>query len=388
VADGRSALPSFPVACAAAASAAAGLVHATAAGTHAGNRQLVVLFALTAVAQLAWAGVTAFRPSRVVLILGAALNGAAALAWVLSRTIGLSAIESLAEPEPVGFQDLTAAVLGAVAAAAAVVALVRSERSGWASRPTAPVPAFLAGAAVLALAIPAMAVEHTHGPSHEHGHAHPGTETATAGDDHAHPATDDHHDETANADAPSGPIISVDDPRVTAAQRDAAQTLIDTTRTAMAAFSDPASVEAAGYRSIGDEATGFEHFVNYGFLADPEVLDPAKVESIVFEVKPDGTKQLASAMYILPPGQAMADVPDIAGELTTWHDHQNLCWEGGRVVGLLVNGQCTAGTFLPTPPMLHVWVTEHPCGPFAGLETHGGVCEHAHAAGEEQAAGD
>ena len=38
-------------------------------------------------------------------------------------------------------------------------------------------------------------------------------------------------------------------------------------------------------------------------------------------------------MYILGFGKTMADVPDVAGELTTWHDHQNLCWEGIRVVG-------------------------------------------------------
>ena len=39
---------------AAVASAAAGLVHAAAAGTHAGDRTLAVLFAVFAVAQVAW----------------------------------------------------------------------------------------------------------------------------------------------------------------------------------------------------------------------------------------------------------------------------------------------------------------------------------------------
>jgi hypothetical protein len=84
-------------------------------------------------------------------------------------------------------------------------------------------------------------------------------------------------------------------------------------------------------------------------------------------------------MYILVPGQAMTDVPDIAGELTTWHDHQNLCWEGARVVGTTDDtGSCQRGVFRGTPPMLHVWLVPNPCGPFAGLEGHGEGCAHGH----------
>jgi hypothetical protein len=78
----------------------------------------------------------------------------------------------------------------------------------------------------------------------------------------------------------------------------------------------------------------------------------------------------------------MADVPDVAGPLTTWHDHQNLCWDesGVRLAGVVVNGTCTpGGVQRGTSPMLHVWITEHPCGPFAGIEGHGnGTCTHEH----------
>jgi hypothetical protein len=105
----------------------------------------------------------------------------------------------------------------------------------------------------------------------------------------------------------------------------------------------------------------------------------------VFKVNADGSRTLASAMYILPLGRTMADVPDIAGELTTWHDHQNLCWDllGGnpRVVGITdANGNCAAGVFVATPPMLHVWLIPHECGPFAGIDgTHGTGCVgHTH----------
>lgn len=95
----------------------------------------------------------------------------------------------------------------------------------------------------------------------------------------------------------------------------------------------------------------------------------------------DGTKRVASAMYILEPGKTMGNVPEIAGSLTTWHDHQNLCWnDNGRLAGLLVNGVCVpGGTFRPTPPMLHVWVDDPACGPFTGIEGHGGGdCSHSH----------
>jgi hypothetical protein len=83
-------------------------------------------------------------------------------------------------------------------------------------------------------------------------------------------------------------------------------------------------------------------------------------------------------MYILRPGKTMADVPDIAGELTLWHDHQNLCWDmrNGNpvVVGLTrEDGSCARGAFFATPPMIHVWLTPQECGPFTGIEgTHGG----------------
>jgi hypothetical protein len=186
---------------------------------------------------------------------------------------------------------------------------------------------------------------------------------------------------------PTGPIISLDDPRLTAAQRTAAQQLIDVTAAAMARFPTVQAVRDAGYFSIGDASTGYEHFVNFGYLADgPEnELNPDRIESIVARVNPDGSRTIASAMYILSIGDTLADAPDIAGELTTWHDHQNLCWELPRVVGIAVNGVCARGTLIPTPPMLHVWMIPHPCGPFAGIETnddttsHGDSCgSHAH----------
>lgn len=384
------------LALAALASAGAGLVHAAAAGTHQGDTALVRIFTLTAVVQLAWAALAVVRPSRVVAVAGVVLGGAALGAWVLSRTVGLPLVESLSEVEPVSLQDGLAALL-------AGVSLLLSGMAALGDVPLrgrAPIGA-IGAVALLALAVPAVAAEHGHGPSHAHA-----DETA-AGDHHAGGAA--HEDDAAHDDAHAGghadaaagvtedgthgehaagheggTVISLTDSRVSDEQRQAAQELIDTTVQGMARFTDVASVEAAGYMSIGDGVTGWEHFINVGHMSDGVDLDPNRIESIVFKVYPDGTRQLASAMYILGFGATMADVPDIAGELTTWHDHQDLCFAGVRVTGRVQpDGSCPRGGSLrPTAPMLHVWMIPHRCGPFAGIEgRHGSGCEHDHSDG-------
>jgi hypothetical protein len=181
---------------------------------------------------------------------------------------------------------------------------------------------------------------------------------------------------------PTGPIISIADPRLTPAQREAAMLLLGRTQAALGAFPTVASVEAAGYESIGDEVTGYVHYVNWSYLADGHEFDPARMESIVAQVNPGGSRSIVSGLYIMEVGKTMADVPDIAGELTAlgFHDHQNLCFVGHRLAGLAVNGVCPAGSvLLPTPPMIHVWLTDRPCGPFSTIDGHGTDCgSHAH----------
>jgi hypothetical protein len=184
---------------------------------------------------------------------------------------------------------------------------------------------------------------------------------------------------------PTGPIVSLDDPRLSAAQRNAGSQLLVRTLEGMRPFPTVDAVVAAGYRSIGDAGTGFEHFVNWTYFNDGIELDPGRIESIVIKVGPNGAKTVASGMYILNLGKGMGDVPEIAGPLTTWHDHKNLCWvpngEGGmRLSGVTdANGNCARGQNIVTPPMLHVWLTPQPCGPFSGIEgIHGEACAHGH----------
>ena len=352
------------LATAAVASVAAGMVHATAAGNHAGDDTLVRLFALTAAAQAAWGLIALMRPMRTVAWAGVALNAVFVGAWLLSRTVGLPLVDSLRGVEPAGTQDVIAAALGATAVAAAALSVVQPVRratleTGW---------VIASVVAVTFVAVPAMAAEHTHAAGHVHADA-----TVPAADEHAgHQHTDG---ATAASSASAGghhhevPARLDHDP--TDAQLQAAADLIVRTKQATLQYSDVKVAEANGYRSIGDGFTGVEHFINREYMDDTDTLDPAKPESLVYRVNPDKTREFITVMYILPNGSTMDDVPDIAGNLTLWHDHDNLCFDPAtsRLSGIFVDGACKpAGIHVQTAPMLHVWVTPNPCGPFAGTD--------------------
>jgi hypothetical protein len=374
---------------AAAASAAAGAIHAAAAGSHAELTTLSRLFAVAAVAQIGWAGAVLWRHSRLTVIAGVAVNLAALGAWGVTRSAGIDAIAGLEQAQSVGFADGLAAGLAVVAAVGAALSLTTAALPRLVR---AAVPAVVALVAVAA--VPAMATPHDH-DAHAHGSEVAAGSAAGSHDDpgHLHDDGHDHDHDSSEVTAAEAELAarsaelgyparfaSFLDDAPSAEARDRAERLLIETVEAMRAFPDEAAVQAAGFISIGDSATGWEHYIHVGRIADPAVLDPAGIESIVLKVNGDGTKDVASAMYLLPFGTTMDDVPDIAGALTEWHDHQNLCWEGARVVGTTdATGSCPRGEFRGTQPMLHVWVTDHPCGPFAGIEgSHGDGCAHEH----------
>lgn len=160
---------------------------------------------------------------------------------------------------------------------------------------------------------------------------------------------------------------------VSPAQLQRAQTLLESTIGALKRFQSPLAAYAAGYRSIGDALTGDEHYVNWAYVNDGHILDAARAESIVYEVR-NGTKSAVAAMYMLPFGSKFVDVPDVGGALTQWHVHRNLCLTNDPqqklVAGITtLNGGCPPGTSKAgNTPMLHVWVVPNECGPFAALE--------------------
>ena len=192
---------------------------------------------------------------------------------------------------------------------------------------------------------------------------------------------------------PNLPIDLGGVPGVTPEQQARAENLVAITLIRLPQWSDPATAEAAGFHSIGDGVTGFEHYIQWDWINDDDVLNPDRPESLVYTQQPDGTKKLVSAMYMLQDTVPLTAVPDIGGSLTQWHIHDNLCFTkdpvAPRVAGLTDGqGGCPESLqkFRPAP-MIHVWITPNKCGPFSALEGVGAGqvaegetknCDHAH----------
>ncbi len=433
------------------ASLGAGAIHAAAIGIHAEHTTLSRLFVTVAVAQLVTGLLVLLRGGAANLAVNTLVNSAAVGAWVVTRIWGISFIEGLEEAENPQFADTVCAALGALAAGASAIALARGR-----TRPAGVrlgIPAVAVGALTVAAmmygashvhshgsgAEESAAGEHTHGAgAAEHDHAAPAATSqtepesdaagaASADHDHAPVASHDHadaapHDHTAPAEDtpstttaeepaawprpfdPSEPIDFSGVPGVTSEQEARAEALVQATMRDLPRFADVTTLPALGYRSIGDASTGFEHYINYGFIADDAFLDPTRPESLVYRV--DGeSRTLVSAMFIAK--ETAIDDPalvDYGGPLMQWHVHENLCWaageDGPKVVGVVdAQGNCPPGSINAggDNPMVHVWIAPHECGPFAALEGHGAgqtdpnggprtdQCGHAHGAGDDHA---
>lgn len=408
------------------ASAGAAVLHATAAGANADTIGLTRLFIALAVAQaaVAVAGfVLADRRAAVALI---TVNGAAAVGWIVTRLIGISWIDGLHAAQRPGLADTIAATLAAVSVAAAV--------SMVGSRSVTMPPRAIASAAVLVgvLTVPGLTAATTNdrtdssvvhdrgaapadgddaaaatGDDHDHiaqggdlvealspalasdGHGdHSTADHDTTGDttDHAEHTEAEHAEFLADAGAwprpwdPTQPIDFSGVEGVTDEQQARAEQLAADTIRELPRFADVTTLAQLGYRSIGDAGTGYEHYINTGFIGDDRFLDPTAPESLVYRV--DGeARTLVSAMFIA--SETPIDDPaltDFAGPLMQWHVHDNLCWglddNGVPVVrGVLESfgGTCPPGTVNAggENPMVHVWIAPHECGAFAALEGHG-----------------
>lgn len=108
----------------------------------------------------------------------------------------------------------------------------------------------------------------------------------------------------------------------------------------------------------------------------------------------DGDERtLVAAMYMLTNDDTLDATPEIGGELIQWHIHDDLCFSGEEnewvVTGVAPpDSGCPSGMIRQgQAPMIHVWITAHPCGAFAALEGIGGgqiaegeerACDEAH----------
>jgi hypothetical protein len=369
---------------AAVASIAAGAIHATAAGAHSEHRAAVVVFAVLAAFQIGWGALAlaGHRGWRWVALLGAAGNTAAIGGWALAKTAGIGFVTGLEDAESPQLADTLAAALAAVAVLGALLPLTKRlaalRRSGERNSPA------LVGAAAfaaLAVGVPGMVAAGSH--SHAHG------ESETSGQGHEH----------RSSETPSQPYdatLPVDFSGVegvTAEQQTEAEELATVTIQRLPQWADTATAYAAGFRSVGDAGTGFEHYINWASINDDTLFDPDHPESLVYRV--DGERRtLVAAMYMLPDGTGLDGVPDLGGDLIQWHVHNDLCYAGEENAWVFADqapaGQaCPEGTFrlIETAPMIHVWIVPHECGAFASLDGVGGgqvaegedrACDHVH----------
>ena len=226
-----------------------------------------------------------------------------------------------------------------------------------------------------------------------HGAGQADAADGTRTDQCAHDHTSTHDDVTTQPYDPNLPIDLGGVAGVTPEQQAFAENLVAATVRDLPQWSDLAVVEAAGFHSIGDAITGHEHYIQWDWIDDDVWLDPDHPESLVFEPQPDGSKKLVSAMFMLPSGYPLADVPDWGGALMQWHVHGDLCFTDDPVAPQVAGLKPIGGTCQPPlvdfllSPMIHVWITPTPCGPFAALEGIGGgqvpegeavLCDHAH----------
>lgn len=165
-------------------------------------------------------------------------------------------------------------------------------------------------------------------------------------------------------------------PGVSIEEQRRAERLIFITREVLPKFATPEIAIQNGFTTIGDAASGVEHYINWDYINDQYELNPLYPESLVFAVEPGGSRRLVSAMYMLGDEYTLDTVPNVGGALTQWHIHNNLCFDrdpmvhgSTRVVGVTSSdGPCRFGIKLRANPMLHVWLEPQTCGPFTALE--------------------
>src|SRR5207244_1292622 len=161
---------------------------------------------------------------------------------------------------------------------------------------------------------------------------------------------------------------------VTAAQLKAAVRLYEQTKAAAEKYRDLRAAIAAGYQPMEPPDLEIAHYVNRAYFTDGDILKPEHIQSLIYYNSPKGPV-LIGAMFIMPrlgmPG------PEIGGVLTSWHHHDDLCFD--RKTNMVVafvgdsvfdnpgksSRSCPLGSSRQeTPEMLHVWLIDNPAGPF------------------------
>jgi hypothetical protein len=317
-------------------------------------------------AQLIWAAVVLWWPSRLWLWLGVAGNGLIVAVYVASRTTGLPVGPDVGKAESVGSLDVVSVVLELALIAGCAALMLRP------SLTSRPVRRFgTIGTAVSLAAVPAMVVAVTAavmtpglaGPEGPAGMASgmaakPGTSVA--------PGMQGMGDMGTTAGLPDMKMYGSTAPP-TAAQVIAAGLLIKQTDRSLVRYQNVHAAFAAGYTYVL-RTNGEEHLLYDGGNPAYAGLNPQHPSSLVYAINvPHHAPILLGAMYI---EDGQTNGPQVGGGLTRWHAHLVVC-DGGKPTiagfGVQLRGSCNPATWHDryTAQMLHVWVVPYPGGPFS-----------------------
>ena len=317
----------------AALAAGAGAVHFAMVPSHLEHHwSMGVGFVVAGWLQLLWAAVVLVRPTRRVLLAGGVGSALLVAAYGGVHAVGWPWGVAAWTPEEVTAPGLLCVAFEILVAVGVLLAL-QGGRMRRAARTAFALP--VVGTLVIAMSSATLAV--------------------TADDDHGPELASATHEEE---DPP--------DDGATAAQRLAADRLAEATRVAVRGYSTPAAAQAAGYRLLSTSDEFLLHYGNAAYMTDDRVLDPRRVEGLVFVRLADGSELLVGAMYMAKTGEG----PDLGGPITTWEEHTGVCLtEQQQVAPTLPDGRCLPGTTRGSSgDALHLWTLDYPGGPYAPLE--------------------
>jgi hypothetical protein len=374
--------------CLAIVSIATAVIHFAVAGQHFQEYWMYGVFMLVvAWLQLLWAMVAVAKPSRLLLYGGAILNAGVVAVYIITRTAGDIVGPGASSAEHAGFGDVLCTVLEAiVVAGCAWLLTIRTDpQVGRQRLLVAPAAVGVVTATLLSVALVAGGPELVMNIS-----ASADTSSGTAAGmrmGSGTPAGAASSIKLATA-TPAGDITMPDTSMQmgdgmrmassvpctaapTAAQQQAAVSLVNSSWQDVKKYQSLAAAKAAGYVPITPVGKPVVHYLNRAYyratLAGGPVLDLTQPQSLVYANTPGGAV-LVAAMYIGAPG---GPTPQPGGCLTQWHVHTNLCLTRSlSVVGALDPG--TTGSACPpgsqnrvTPPMIHIWYVPIPGGPTA-----------------------
>jgi hypothetical protein len=329
-----------------------------------------VFFLIISWAQLIWAPVLLWRPSKLWLWLGILGNAFIVVVYFASRTWGLPFGPDNGHPESYGGVDLVS-VAQEVLLIVGCLALLW--RPSLADRPVRRRTGFASFASLLAFPVVVIAATTAvmtpgwAGPEGPAGMASQMGSTAATTSASAPGAQLTMGDMGTTDGLPDMKMYGSTAP-ATAAQVIAAGNLIKATDKTLLQYKNISAAFKAGYTEVLTTDKGEEHLLYNGPNPAFAGLNPQHPSSLVYANDvPHHAPILLGAMYIMP---GKANGPQIGGGLTRWHSHLVTCVGGKqRIVAFDVTlpGGCNPGTWHNqyTSQMMHVWAVPYAGGPFS-----------------------